>query len=244
MAQKQRRPGAAGQHHGLAPDPSALGDHAGDPARLQIERAHGAALADVGALRRGGARERRDGAAGLGAGIAGREQGALEAARLLPEQLVGLRRREQARVQLMRLRMRQPGGVAGEVGLGLGEIGDAAPVPADVLVQSPGNLLPEPERQDDRRQLARIAALLADPAPVARRLLAGDPAFFAQGDRNPGPGQVPGRCDARDAAADHDHLRGLGLAAHRSGPPVRARVVSAPPGWAHPMRAIAFTRSR
>src|SRR3546814_16223231 len=79
--------------------------------------------------------------------------------------------------------------------VGLGEIGDAADLEADVLVQPRDDLVPAAQALDHQRQLAEVAALLADPAPVARRLLAGDPALLAQHHRHPGARQVIGGAD-------------------------------------------------
>src|SRR4030095_11867767 len=54
----------------------------------------------------------------------------------------------------------------------------------------------------------RVPVLLAAPAPVSAGLLGADPSLFNQGDRNAALGQVVGRKDTEDAAADHDDVSG------------------------------------
>src|SRR3546814_10130271 len=75
--------------------------------------------------------------------------------------------------------MLQPGRALGHLGLVLDQIGDAADPEADVLVEFRHDLVPAPQALDHQRQFAWIATLLADPAPVARRLLAGDRPLLA-----------------------------------------------------------------
>ena len=127
VAQEQRRPGAAGQHHGAACDRPLLGDHAGDLARLRLERAHRAALMNACAR---APRPRAPAPAPRASDSAraslGREQGALEAPLALAQQRVRLGRRQQARVELVLARVRQPVFEARELGVGLRDVGDAA----------------------------------------------------------------------------------------------------------------------
>ena len=57
------------------------------------------------------------------------------------------------------------------------------------------------------RDLARVAALRAAPAPVAARLLGADLALLAQGDVDALLGERERGARADDAAADHDNGR-------------------------------------
>ena len=220
VAQEQRRPGAACQHHGATCDRPMLGDHAGHLARLRLERAHRAVLVNACPARRGRTRERRHRALRIGARVTRREQGALEAPFALAQQRIRLDRRQQPRVELVLARVRQPVFEAREVGVGLRDVSDAVLGPADVLVDLARDVLPQPQRQDDRRQFARIASLLPDPAPVARRLLAGDHALLAQHYRHAGHGEIVRGRDARDTAADDHDLTRLRQGAHGRGPGV------------------------
>ena len=97
-------------------------------------------------------------------------------------------------------------GPAGNLGLVIAEIQQAAAVEARVFAAVGGKLLPEIEALGRHGQFARVAVLLAAPAPVAARLLGADPALFDHGDRQAAPGQVVGGEDTDDAAADHDDV--------------------------------------
>ncbi len=69
--------------------------------------------------------------------------------------------------------------------------------------------MPQPVGLDHDRQLGRVAALLAHPAPVARGLLRRDAALFAQQHTLAVPRQKIRRHDANHAAADDDGVAGF-----------------------------------
>ena len=71
---------------------------------------------------------------------------------------------------------------------------------------SPAKAFPESEALGCHRQFAGVAVLLAAPAPVAARLFGADPALFHERDLHAAPGEIVGREDADDAAADHHHI--------------------------------------
>src|SRR5262249_36845079 len=77
-----------------------------------------------------------------------------------------------------------------------------AGLPADTRVQA----FPETQRFDDQRQLARVAAHLADPTPVPARLLAGNDALLAKHHRDAALGELQRGRGADDAAADDDDI--------------------------------------
>src|SRR5690606_38216467 len=83
-----------------------------------------------------------------------------------------------------------------------------------ILIQFRQQFVPEALRQDHQGEFTRIAALLADPAPVARGLLARHGALLAQDGANTAPCQKVAGADARDAAADYHDVgfRGKGFA--------------------------------
>jgi hypothetical protein len=68
--------------------------------------------------------------------------------------------------------------------------------------------VPKPHGFDHQRQFPGIAAHLADPAPIAARLLAGEDSLFAERDRDAALREEPGAADAHDAAADDDDIDG------------------------------------
>ncbi len=127
MAQEQGGPGAGRQDHGAAAiDPRSVSTCDTLPASVSSERtaqpsrivapARSAARASAGTARAGSAR------ASLGV-----NRRAQEAPPVLPEHRVGLGGRQHPRFELVVLRMRQPGREAGELVLGLGQIGRRRP---------------------------------------------------------------------------------------------------------------------
>ena len=111
--------------------------------------------------------------------------------------------------------MAKPFLVAGDVGVVTGEI-EQAPLPEAGLRAGPlVHAAPLAQGLDGERNLAGIAPLLAAPAPVAARLLAGDLAFLAEGHRDALLRQGQRGTGADDAAPDDDHVgpcgdRGIG----------------------------------
>jgi hypothetical protein len=127
-------------------------------------------------------------------------------------QRIGLGHRQHPAVELPGFRVLEPGGEAG--GVRLASRRDrltpptCQPMSSERLARDLG---PEPEAQDDQLELGRIASLLPDPAPVARGLLTGDPAFSQSTTGTPG-GSDTRRSRPGDAAADDDDLRRRGRA--------------------------------
>ena len=121
--------------------------------------------------------------------VRGRVQRTREPAVGAPEERVSLRGRQQAGVGLERPRALQPGGVAREVGLRLREVGRAARAVADVLLHLGSDPAPKVGGLDHQGQLLRRPALLADPTPVARGLLARDAALLQERDGHAALGQ-------------------------------------------------------
>src|SRR4051794_38524559 len=93
------------------------------------------------------------------------------------------------------------------LGVGLDAVQDAGRAKARLGVDDLVQALPLAQRFDDQRQLARIATLLADPTPIAARLLAGDLALLAQGHRHAALGEMKGGTGADYAAADDHDVR-------------------------------------
>jgi hypothetical protein len=113
---------------------------------------------------------------------------------------------QQAAADLMLARMLQPALPARELGGIAGQIENAmtaeSGIGADLLLQ------PAPDRQAllDQRNLGFVAALLAAPAPIAARLLAGDAALLDQHDGDAAARQEISSRAADDAAADDDDV--------------------------------------
>ena len=128
----------------------------------------------------------------------------------------GLVAREHAAVQLHRLAdLLQPGLPLRQLLLRAAEINDTAAAEAGFGADHVVHLRPQPQRLDRQRQLPRVAAHLAAPAPVAAGLFGGDLPLFAQHDGHAFAGQKERRADANDAATDDDdarYLRGFRIA--------------------------------
>jgi hypothetical protein len=91
--------------------------------------------------------------------------------------------------------------------LAVAEVEQAASLEARHLAGFCGELLPQVQAFGGHRQFARIAVLLAAPAPVSARLLGADAALFHQRHLHAALGHVVGGKSADDAAADHDDVR-------------------------------------
>jgi hypothetical protein len=91
--------------------------------------------------------------------------------------------------------------------LGLAQIGNAALAEAGLGADALVHAAPQVQRFDGERDLARIAAHLPAPAPVAARLLGADLALLAQHHVDAAFAQFERRAGADDAAAD-DHDAG------------------------------------
>ena len=78
---------------------------------------------------------------------------------------------------------------------------------ANILVKLFRELPPNGKRLHDHGHFARVSPLLAHPAPVATRLLAGDVALLAQGDGYTLLCEEPRGGNADNAAADDYDVR-------------------------------------
>ena len=180
---EQRRPHAARAQHTLRLDGALLGDHRVDPAALHLDTAGGAILMDGSAAPTGRFRNRRRGLRGLRTPVTRRVQPA--------DPFLGRARRHGARfgraedmaVDLLLACHVRPAFPARDIGRVLGHVKNAGAAESgfrtDLLVQRAPGL----ERVFDQRQFRPVTRGLAHPAPIAARLLAGDPAFLDERDR-------------------------------------------------------------
>ncbi|MCY1519956.1 hypothetical protein D9M68_547210 [compost metagenome] len=99
-----------------------------------------------------------------------------------------------------------PLGPAIELGLVIRQIEQAAAAETEVFAEVSGDLLPEREALGRQRQFARVAVLLAAPAPVAAGLLGADTALLHQGNAHALTGHEIGGAYANDAPADDDDI--------------------------------------
>jgi hypothetical protein len=98
----------------------------------------------------------------------------------------------------------------GELSIVVAEIEQAAAPKTEIFADIHCEAVPQGEAFRRQRQLARIAVLLPAPAPVAARLLGADPPLLDESDLHAAPGEVIGRADADDAAADDDDVGAVG----------------------------------
>ena len=205
------RPGAAGQHDAVAGDRALLGDDAGDAAGRFLDSAHGAIGEDLRAApacRFGDGRWRQ---LRFGAAVIGRIERALPCPCRARLQAIGLGARDEPRLKAVGLGIGiVPGLARGDFLVGLAEIDDAALGEAGLGLDALVHAAPELQRFEDQWDLARVAAHLPAPAPIAARLLAADDAFFEERDGNAALGQFEGRRNAGDAAADDGDVDALG----------------------------------
>jgi len=83
----------------------------------------------------------------------------------------------------------------------------AGAIAVPLIVAGPGvHRAPERQALDGEGKLQRIAPHLANPTPVAGRLLACDQTLLAERDGNPGLGKKERGRDAGDPAADDDDI--------------------------------------
>ncbi|MNI25637.1 hypothetical protein D3C73_792970 [compost metagenome] len=207
QTQQQRRPCAAGDQYAGGFDQSGLGPHAADPASGNVEAAGGAVFDDRGALACCEPRKGRHGKPGFRPHVRRGRHRPMELARHAGNERRRLGRTQQSRIDIV------PGGDRHEVvEIGhllcrMGEISDAGLLEADILAAFFRKLLPQPAGFYDDRQLVRIAPLLADPAPVPRRLFRRDPPLFDKRHRDALFRKVKRRRDSDHATADDHHIR-------------------------------------
>jgi len=140
--------------------------------------------------------------------VARRGQRTLPASRQPRQHPVQLIPGQQPAVELKRLAdLLQPSLPLRQFLPGPAQIHDAAAAEAGLGAHQAVQLRPQPQRLHRQRNLERIPAHLAAPAPVAAGLLAGDLALFAQHHRDTFAGEEKRRADADDAAADDDGVR-------------------------------------
>ena len=234
IAAEEARPGAALQHHGIAGDAPLFRHHPGDAAALAVQAAHGAAGEDGGPPLPRRAGDGWGGALRLGAPVAGGVEGGRPAPGGAGQHRIDLRRAEHAAVELVELRVFQPGLVPGDVGRPFAEIDDAGLAVARVDAQAPVEAAPDALCLDAEGDLARVAAHGAAPAPVAAGLLAADAALLAERGGDALLRQGEHGADADDAAADHhdiDARRQAGIGFHGIDGWGHGVSASPGPGW-------------
>ncbi len=184
--------------------------HPGHPAPFPVQHPDRAALADRQPLGRRRPGDQRHRGEGLGARIRrGVQRARPGSGAQAGEHRLHLGHRQHPGVEAVRPGMREPALEGGQIGGAAGQIGHARPRPAQTGPQPGGEALPDPPRVQHQRQFRRVAALGADPAPVAPRLLARHPPLLAQ-KHPPAPAhQLPARKHPRHAAADHHRIGGL-----------------------------------
>ena len=206
LVAERGRPRTACEHGGAGLDGPRFGHDAAEPAALHLDAARGAVLVDGAAEfhergRHGGRRLGR-----IGRAVAGREDAAFPRAAGRLAALRGLAAAQHVRGHANRRRELAPLGPAGNLGFVVAEVQQAAALEARVFAAVCGKLIPQLEAPGGHGQFARVAVLLAAPAPVAARLFGADAALFDHGDRQPALGQVVGGEDTDDPAADHDDV--------------------------------------
>src|SRR5437016_5834781 len=173
------RPGATGEHHGIAGDRSFLGDHARDASGRSLEPAHGAAGNDASTFGTRSERDCRGGFEWLGAAVIFGVEGALPSSSRAGLKALGfLGSHEPGRETKGTAIAVVPFLPRGELGFGLAEINDAALTEAGLRAHPLIDAAPGFQRFKDKRNLAGIAAHLAAPSPVSAGLLAGNDTFL------------------------------------------------------------------
>src|SRR5262245_8611354 len=189
IAAEEPRPGAPCEHHLAAADRPSLSDHAAHRACGCLDAPHGASLEDRSALAEGGIGDCRRGLLWLGAAVARRIERRRPAPRGAWQEPVDLVRSDEAGVNLVRLSLAEPGLVLCRLSRRLAEIDDASLAKPGLGVGARIHALPQPHRLNGEWDFGEIAPHLAAPAPIAARLLAGDPPFLAQDDRRASLGE-------------------------------------------------------
>ena len=203
--EEKRGPRPARQHHPRRGDAALFRDHTRDRAARGVDRAHSALLDDGHAAprqRRGQTRHRDP---GLRPPVR-RRQDTAAPARGVGDIGVDLSPPQHPRIKAMVARMDHPRLVARQRRRIIRRVKDARPAKPQIGPGRFGKPGPDLKRLDHDRQFRRIAALLADPAPVAARLFRRDAALFAQDNLFAARGQKPGGHHANHATADHDHI--------------------------------------
>jgi hypothetical protein len=173
-----------------------------------VECAHRAVLAQRNAARLQCARDCRYRLERLGAAVAG----GVHATGPLPwfvfHQRVHFGAGEHPCIELMSLGDAQPSLEAGQLAFGSSRIEDAAAREADVCTDLARDRFPEIHAVHGDGYFCGIAALLANPTPVAAGLFAGNTAFVANQHRRTSLAEEPRGRDADDAGADHHDVDG------------------------------------
>src|SRR6185503_8701005 len=180
-AAEKPRPDAGRADDGARSDTAMLSHDSGDAPCRVLDAAHGATADDARARARRAAGDRSPRPRRLRAPVARRVERAREAL-AGGKDVLELAAGDDLRVEPVLARDVEPGSELREILVGLCEVESAALPEADILAKLRRQLLPEPEALHHERQLERCAALLAHPAPVAPRLLAGDAALLEQRD--------------------------------------------------------------
>ena len=168
IAAKEARPGTPRADDGLAGNLAFLSDDAGHLAGCPLDRTNGAFGQHRAAEAFDGARNGGYGFAGLGPSIRRRVERPFPLPAFAADMVIDLFRRQNSAIELERPCVAQPILVISQVGFRLGQVKRAALVPTDILFDVLLDILPNAKRFDNRRDFTRIAALLANIAPVPR----------------------------------------------------------------------------
>ena len=201
-------PGAAGQDRQLGPDGSAFRDHAAQAAGLGLDTARSTILVHGAAELEDGAGDRGRGPRRVGGAVARREDAALPGPARGAAPLAGPSAVEHMRGYARRFGEITPARPAGQFRLVIAEVEQAAAAKAGVFAGFRREAVPQIEAARCHRQFAGVAVLLAAPSPVPGGLFGADASLFDERDLHAAPGQIVGREDADNAAADHHRVRG------------------------------------
>ena len=204
LVAERRRPRAARENRDAGLDRPGFGHDAADAAALELDAARGAILVDGAAElhERDCHRWRRPGS--IGRAVAGREDAALPRAAGRLAALRGLATAQHVRGHASGLREFAPLGPGGNLGFVIAEVQQSAAREARVFAAVGGKPIPELQAPGRHRQFARVAVLLAAPAPVPARLFGADQSLLDQCDLQAALLQVIRGKHADDAATD-DH---------------------------------------
>ena len=211
FVQKRRDQAPPANTTRLAGDRTHFGDDPGNASRRFFNATHGAIGEDLGAAFAGGFGDCRRRQLRFGAAVIGRIERALPCPCRARLQAIGLGARDELRFEPVRLGIGVvPGLAGGDFLLGLAEIDDAALGEAGLGLDTLVHAAPQLQRFEDQGDLARVAAHLPAPAPIAARLLAADDAFFEERYGNAALGEFQRGRNAGNATADDGDVDAFG----------------------------------
>ncbi|MNQ83504.1 hypothetical protein D3C85_985870 [compost metagenome] len=201
-----RGPGAAGHHHLAGLDYAFLGDDPRYPASLGLDTAGGAELVQRAAMFDHALGDQRCRPRRIGDAVGRRKHPAQPGLAGRRAALRGFGAAQHMGGDALGDREVAPFRPAVQLGLVIRQVEQAAAAETEVLVEVGGDLLPERETLGGQGQFARVAVLLAAPAPVAAGLLGAYTALLEHSNAHTLTGHVIGGAYADDAAADDDGI--------------------------------------